>query len=143
MLWLSLLKLLKNPMVQKILIYAAITLAALYCIRLYGNAQWAKGESKGRLNTTQLIEKAKKEEWKRADALLKASEQSLVAERTANDDLKKQLAVDRTEINKNLKNGLAAIQAAQGQANANINSIPASELDNALRKLSNDLRTSQ
>jgi hypothetical protein len=141
MLWL--LAMLKNPIVQKILIYVGITMVALYCIRLYGNAQWSKGESKGRLNTTQLIEKAKKEEWKRVDALLKTNEQALIVEQTINIDLKKQLAVDRITMNQNLKNGLAAIQAAQGQAYANINSIPATQLDNALRILSRELRTTE
>jgi hypothetical protein len=143
MLWLTLLKILKNPIFQKILIYAVITMAVLYCIRLYGNAQWSKGEAKGRLNTTQLIEKAKKEEWKRIDTLLKNNNEALVTEQNINTELKKQLAADRTEINKNLKQGLAAIQAAQGQAYANINNIPATQLDNALRILSRELRTTE
>lgn len=139
MLWL--ITMLKNPLIQKILIYAGIIMAALYCIRLYGNAQWSKGEAKGRQNTTQLIEKAKKEQWLQIDELRKDNEKALLAEQSINADLKKQLIKDRTEINQNLKNGLAAIQALQGQAYANINSIPATQLDNALRVLSRELRT--
>jgi hypothetical protein len=141
--WLLVLTWLKNPIVRKILICVAGILVVLYFIRLYGNKQWEKGELKGRVTSTQLIEKVKQEEWKKVSILLKTKDLLLEEEKKNNQNQLAQLGKIRVDLKQSLTSGLTAIQNQMDGDYANIASIPTSELDTALRTISTKLKSAQ
>jgi len=141
--WLLVLTWLKNPIVRKILICVAGILVVLYFIRLYGNKQWEKGELKGRVTSTQLIEKVKQEEWKKVSILLKTKDLLLEEEKKNNQNQLAQLGKIRVDLKQSLTSGLTAIQNQMDGDYANIASIPTSELDSALRTISTKLKSAQ
>jgi hypothetical protein len=128
-----------NPLVRRIAIYVGIGLAILYALRLYGNAQWAKGEQTGRLNATQMIEKAKKAEWEKREAAiaeqigqLKTEQDQISIERT-------NLKTARESLTAGLAGTLKKIATEREANNAKNITIPADRLDDAIRDISGQL----
>lgn len=128
-----------NPLVRRITIYVGIGLAALYALRLYGNAQWAKGEQKGRENATQTIEKAKKAEWAKQEASIAEKAGQLKIDRD-------QIAIERVDLkaardsfNAGLAGSLKKIATEREANNAKVIAIPADRLDDAIRDISGQL----
>jgi hypothetical protein len=103
----------------------------------------SKGVQKGLAISAQMIEKAKKEEWKKVEASIKEYERSLAAERLNNDELVKQLSATRTEIKRSLATGLAGIKEEMEKTHEEVCAIPSSELDATIRKISNELRATK
>jgi hypothetical protein len=130
-----------NPLVRKITLYVAVGLACLYALRLWGNAQWAKGEKRGRVTATEFVEKQKRAEWKEKETALIAAAKEIGAEKQAVVSAKIQVETDRANLSRTLKDALARLQAERGKQYENAAAIPATELDNALRSVSVELST--
>lgn len=130
---------LANPLVRKLAIYAGIIAAILLFMRWYGNAQWKKGAEDGRKAAAAEISKQKEAEWKAKEEAIAASIASIEAEKSFLANAGERLIKDRANISRALKDGLAAVQAARNNDYENVASVPAVELDSALRAISRDL----
>jgi hypothetical protein len=132
-----------NPLVRKIALYAAITLACLYALRLYGNAQWKKGEAKGRITATEAIEKEKIKEWKAKEDALILGAKEIGIEKQAVTEARIQVNVDRANLSRTLKDALAKLQAERGRQYENAVAIPDDKLWDAIRALSGELASTK
>jgi hypothetical protein len=129
-----------SALLIKIILFAVATAGILYGLRLWGNAQWAKGEKQGRVSAVQTIEKAKKEEWKIKEAEIASKKIKIEKKMVEVDAASKQLMQDKTILIKGLKDELAKIDSKKPtQPFVVVSSVPDSELDGALRSLSNRL----
>jgi len=135
----GILSLLANPLVRRILLYAAIAAAIVYALRMYGNAQWAKGEAKGRQVVTREIEEQKREEWKKKEAAIAAAAESVEEERRVIRAVADQLAKDRLSIVSGLERSLAVIRQERNRQYESTAVVSDDRLDAALRTVSAEL----
>lgn len=127
-----------SALLIKIILFAVATVGICYGLRLWGNAQWQKGEKQGRVTAVQVIEKAKKEEWKVKESEIASKRIEIEKKMIEVDAASKQLAQDKTILIKGLKDELAKIDLKKPtQPSVVVSSVPDSELDGALRSLSN------
>jgi DNA anti-recombination protein RmuC len=133
------LSLLANPLVRRILLYAAIAAAVLYALRIYGNRQWAKGEAAGRQVVTREIEEQKREEWQKKEAAIAAAAESLEEERRVIRAVAEQLQKDRLSIVSDLERSLAQIRQERNRQYESTAVVADDRLDTALRTVSNEL----
>lgn len=130
-----------NPLVRKIAIYGAIALAALYMMRLWGNRQWSKGETSGRVFMADQIEKQKKAEWEVKENAIAEAAASVAQEKQTVEAQRQLLARERANLSRTLKAGLEKIQNERIRASENIASVPDVALWDALREVSRELAT--
>jgi hypothetical protein len=123
----------------KIILCAVSIGAILYGLRLWGNSQWYKGETQGRITATQSIEKAKRDEWKAKEAAIAAGTATLDTEKRAVMAATDQLAADRATIGRNLKDGLAQIQRERNRQYESTAAVPDTLLWDAIRTVSAEL----
>jgi hypothetical protein len=127
------------PLVRKGLLYGAGALAVLYGMRLWGNAQWAKGEAKGRQTAVQLIEKAKLDEWKAKERSIADQAGKLATDRQTLDAQFAELRLARRSLDESLSRSLKQIDKTREANNARVYVVPADLLDGAIRSVSGGL----
>jgi acetyl-CoA carboxylase carboxyltransferase component len=128
-----------NPLVRKGVLYGVGALAVLYALRLWGNAQWAKGEAAGRKNAAQSIEKAKLEEWKAKARVIVDQSAKLAADRQTLDEQFAELRLARQNLQEGLSRSLNQIDKTREANNAKVNAVPDALLDSAIRNVSGEL----
>lgn len=121
-----------NPVVRKIIIYAAIAAAALYALRWYGNKQFYIGKEEGRVAATVEIEKAKKAEWK-------AEEDRIAAERIKVATQQSEIMRSRQAITQTLNEIASKANQGKGAISGQVFAVPDASLDAALRAVSTEL----
>jgi hypothetical protein len=121
-----------NPLVRKIIIYAALGLGCLYAGRLWLNSHDSKVYQQGKMAAAVELEKAKQTEWA-------AKEKAMADQMKVLDAAAQQLENDRANLTRSLNETLAAIQKAKMQGAGAVATIPASELNSALRAISRQL----
>jgi hypothetical protein len=128
-----------NPLVRKIAIYVAIAAGALLLLRWYSNRSYYQGVDAGvKLEADRLV-KAKAAEWKlREDAIAAQAKQVAEQEKTL-EAMRAKLVGMRSDLDRTLAEIKARGDAAGVSAGVIVASVPASELDNALRLKSNEL----
>ncbi len=127
------------PWVRKAAFYGAGVLALLYGLRLWGNAQWEKGEKKGRETAVQSIEKDKLREWKEKAGVIAAQAGQLEADRKIVDAQSSELQSARRNLETGLSRSLKQIANNHEANNAQVIAVPADRLDNAIRGISGEL----
>lgn len=133
------LMLLANPMVRKAAIYVGVGLVILYALRLWGNAQWKKGEERGRVNAVDYLEKQKIIEWKVKEEQLELRKAKVETDKAQLLNERKTLDSDREAMQKSLSDGLARFNRQRVKNNETANKIKRSELVPAIRTLSGEL----
>lgn len=128
-----------NPLVRKIAIYLAVSLAILYGLYLWGNAQWRKGEQQGRVSVAIELEKKYREEWEAKSKQIEVAAATLAADRRTLDAQTTQLAQTRRQMQDALSATLKQISASREATDATVIALPADALDDALRGLSAEL----
>jgi hypothetical protein len=128
-----------SPLLVKIVLYLAASGAILYGLRLYGNAQWNKGEASGRKTAVQSIEKAKLREWQVKDAAIAERAATLESDRKIYDAQKTELQGARLSLDARLSQSLNRISKSKEENNATVIAIPGDRLDSAIRSVSGDL----
>ncbi len=128
-----------NPLVRKLAIYGGATLAICYAIRLWGNAQWSKGEASGRKNAVQIIEKEKQKEWQTKERAIAEQAGKLAADRQTLDAQFAELQLARRSLQEGLSRSLKQIDKTREVNNAKVLAVPDDLLDGAIRNVSGDL----
>jgi hypothetical protein len=128
-----------NQIARKVILYGAVLLATLYGLRLWGNRQWAKGESQGRIAATADLEKAKAAEWKKREEDLAAGAAKLAVDVKTLGAQRAELAGARASLVDTFSRSMNQIRATREGNNATVFSIPDNQLDGALRDLSREL----
>lgn len=121
-----------HPLARKMLLHTAAALAVCYAIRLYGSAQWEKGQAEGRLVGIRIAEEQKKAEWEARNVELAARAAEL-------EDQAKAFEAEKAALARDLKASLEAIQAERNRNRATARDIPSDQLADALRRLSRQL----
>lgn len=134
-----LLALWENPLVRKVVLYAAIALAVLYGLRLWGNKQWAKGEQQGRVSAAVEMEKDLKAAWKAREVALSDAAKNLAFERQTWATQTAELARARAGLQDSLSRSLNQIKTTHEADNAKVIAVAPDQLDAALRTLSAEL----
>ncbi len=103
MVWLAIKKFLSAAftwitMNWKLALYIGGGLAILLCIRLYGNAQWAKGVDFGDARTQKKMEDAEKKRWEVAQKEIDQEKKQYQTGVQQNENYRKVLAAQATEI---------------------------------------------
>jgi hypothetical protein len=129
----------KIPLVRNGILCGAGALAVLYGMRLWGNAQWAKGEAKGRQTAIQWIEKAKLDEWKAKERSIAEQAGKLAIDRQTLDAQFAELRLARRSLDESLSRSLKQIDKTREANNARVYAVPADLLDGAIRSVSGDL----
>jgi seryl-tRNA synthetase len=127
----------------KIILCAVSIGAILYGLRLWGNSQWYKGETQGRITATQSIENAKLVEWKAKEAAIAAGTATLDTEMRAIKAATEQLSQDRANLSRSLKASLAQIQRERSRQYESTAAVPDPLLWDALRAVSRELAAAQ
>ena len=130
-----------NPLVRKITIYAAIALAVLYCLRLWGNKQWQKGEQQGRQHVAADLVKQKQAEWKAKEDQIARDAANLTTEKASVKAATEQLAKDRANLSRTLSDSLTAIQRERMRQYADASGTPDSVIWDRIRTVSKQLAT--
>jgi hypothetical protein len=128
-----------NPLIRKGMLYGAGALAVLYGMRLWGNAQWAKGEAKGRQTAVRLIEKAKLDEWKAKERSIAEQAGKLATDRETLEAQFAELRLVRRSLDEGLSRSLKQIDKTREANNAKVSAVPDDLLDGAIRSVSGDL----
>jgi hypothetical protein len=128
-----------NPLARKIIIYCAITLGILYGLRLWGNKQWQKGETQGRMAMGKDIEKQKQAEWKAKEAAIAQATKTLDEEKRSVLAATEQLRQDRVNLSRTLTDAQAAIQRERARAYANAAAVPDNRIWDDIRAISREL----
>jgi len=123
--------------------YAVVGLVILYAGWQWGNVQWTKGFMKGEIKLSEAVEKARQEEWEKAQKIIDANIAELQKERSARENLTRQLAEDRRTLNRSLRDGLNSIRSGRNNDYSTVAAVPASQLDDAIRSVSRELASSQ
>jgi hypothetical protein len=122
------------------LVLCAVGIGAIFfALRLYGNAQWAKGEAQGRLFMARDIEWQKQAEWAKREAEIVAGAAAVEAEKKSIATDRMQLSQDRAALNRTLQSTIASIQQERRRDYANTATVRDTDLDAALRALSREL----
>jgi hypothetical protein len=116
------------------MLYAAIAAVALYCMRLWGNKQWAKGEQAGRVAATEELLKVNEAKWKLQQSQIDVLTDQVEKGRVELDKLQKQYAVERQVTLGALDKALAAAKAVQQVKVVEVDKIPSNELDGTIRQ---------
>jgi hypothetical protein len=129
-----------SMLVVKIILFAVASGAILFGLRLWGNAQWTKGEAAGRVNATQIMEKLKQAEWKKIEDQLAAEKQKVTADteklaiqQSALNDRIAEDAKHRQQEDALYNQAVAWSKLAKEQINAEVTAVPAVELVGAVR----------
>lgn len=130
-----------NPLARKITVYAAIALAILYGLRLWGNKQWAKGELQGRQHMARDLEKQKQKEWNAREAEIKKQSAGLAEAQLAIQTQAEQIAMDRANLSKSLAEARARIQRERETGYATAAGTPDSRIWDDIRAASTKLAT--
>jgi hypothetical protein len=129
-----------SALAVKLILLAAGSGVIWYGLRLWGNAQWAKGEAQGRITATANIQKAKDSEWKAKESAITADAKAVADEKLAVRAAGERLNQDRANLSRTLKDGLAAIQQERNRNYANtVAIVPDTALWDAIRTVSGDL----
>jgi hypothetical protein len=135
-----------NPLVRQILIYVLIAIGCLAALRLYGNRQWMKGELKGEKTSYKSIEKMKQAEWDKKEKGLAAQQASIDVARTSLEEARAQFSKDKESAAQQRRKddalrsaALEEIRKGREADRVNASTIPASELNGAVRALSGKL----
>lgn len=127
------------PWVKKLVIYAALAGTVLYALRIWGNRQWDAGEQSGRVAAFKEAEKGLLKQQLEIEKAVNDMRQQLIIDRSVLLAQQSETARTRQAISKALETILEAVRAAQVKSDADIDRIPGSELDGALRDQSNKL----
>jgi hypothetical protein len=128
-----------SVLVAELLTGGVIAAAVLFGLRLWGNAQWAKGEREGRLSGAADILKAKQAEWTARQKEIAAAAATAARDKAANEALAATIAADRRSARAVLDHVLAQANRTQEANGAKISLIPGDQLDGALRAKSAEL----
>ena len=121
-----------QPIVVKIIIVAVGSMGILYALRMWGNAQWAKGEQQGRSTAINYIEKKQLEEWK-------IQKEQIETDKKQNAIDKKSLIDDRATLQKTLSEALNKFNKQKVVNHETANNIPYTDLVPAIRILSRSI----
>ena len=128
-----------NPLLRKITIGALAILLLGYALRRYSNRVYSEGYKSGKVAAATEMERVKKAEWAARETAMAADAAKAAGEKRSVEAAKAQLAQDRTNLSRSLKDALAAT-AARKEANfATVVNIAPDELDGALRAVSAEL----
>lgn len=129
-----------NPLVRKITMYGALAIAVLLIVRWWGNAQYSKGFDKGKVKGVEDSLEQHKKEWEAAQQDLDSLRKGLLTERSALDKDKAAIAQNRAVIVSQLQKGQTVLGEKIESLKPFVANVPASELDNEIRKSLNELR---
>jgi len=118
---------------------AGILVAAFFGIRWYGNAQWAKGEERGRQNVADMLIKEKEEEWAAREKEISLKEKQATQKL---DDLTyaaNTIHQARATLIKNFDITLKEMEAERVEAYRYAGSVPDTDLIDELRAISREL----
>ena len=130
-----LLGLLTNRWIQ----YGLIAVAVLVAWRIWSNRIYDQGVEAGRITATKEIETAKQKEWAQKETEIKAQLQMIDDARYTLEQAKADLDRSRATLTSSLTKTLAEIKARETVVSAGVASVPADELDAALRAVSAEL----
>lgn len=130
-----------SPLIVKLIMTGLVIGGFLFGLRLWGNAQWYKGESKGRENLAKEVLKARQEEWAKVSKVIEEGTKANEEQKATIDNLRQQLSRDSLSLAQNLKKGLAAIQAGREHDYSAIANVSNTELPNAIRAILTDLES--
>jgi DNA-binding transcriptional MerR regulator len=128
---------------KKYWVYLGIIIAAAWGLRMYSNYAYSKGKEAGRLEMADELIKEKQEEWQAREKQLAdqaAAQEKAIAEKRA--QVNAQLAEinrQRGETRTALNQFVDTLERQKAKQYENVYSIPAVELDAAIRNLSNRL----
>lgn len=133
------LSMLASPLARKLTLYGVGILAICLCLRWWGNAQWRKGETAGRLYEAKAIEKAKRAEWAAKEDAIAAAEKDIGTEKQAVATAAEQISRDRANLSRTLADGLQAIQNERARQYANAAAVPDNRIWDDIRTISREL----
>jgi hypothetical protein len=128
-----------NPLARKFIIYGGAALAILLCLRWWGNAQWRKGETAGRIYEAKAIEKAKQSEWAAKDAAIAAAAKNIDSDKQSVKADQEALKRDRANLSRTLSDSLADIQKERMRQYANAAAVPDNRVWEDIRAISREL----
>lgn len=128
-----------NPLARKLITYGAVIAAICLCLRWWGNAQWQKGETAGRMYEAKAIEAAKKKEWAAKEGAIVIAAKNLDAEKRAVEAAAEQIRKDRTDLSRSLADSLAAIREERMRQYAHAAAVPDDRVWRDIRVMSGQL----
>lgn len=127
------------PWAKKLMMYAAIALVALYLLRLYTNKIYDKGRDEGKVESIKSMEDVNKGEWEKKQKDIENAQKGLV---TQQESIMKGIAENmktREQITNTLNQVITASKTKGSVRIEQVPTIPASELDNSIRIVLNEL----
>jgi glycerol-3-phosphate O-acyltransferase len=124
---------------KRLCCYAAAILATCWCIRVYGNRQYAAGATHGRQSAAAEVEKAKKAEWAAKEAELLKESERLETDRQELAKVGEQLINDRYALDKRLAAGIEQLKGERIAGYAKSAAVSDSDIWRDVRALSGQL----
>ena len=118
---------------RKILIYTGIAVALFFAYRWWSNRLVEQGRAEGRLEQLKADEKILREEQEKAQATIDLEREHVAQAIATADANRAELRRIRADQNANLEKALAAIRAGREVSDAGVDTIPGTELDDAIR----------
>ncbi len=128
-----------SPLGRRIMLWAAIGLAAGLCMRWYGNRQWAEGETQGRQTMAREVERQKRDDWEARERELATAAADLDAEKHSLAAAAEQIARDRANLSRSLNDALERIRAERMSYYADAAAVPDDRVWRDIRAVSGQL----
>lgn len=133
---------LMTPLGRRIAIGGGILILSLGALRLWGNRQYAIGREDEKASSSKMLAEMATKARDDARNELMAEREALAADRTALDQSRAQFLADRRQVDTQLQARLNTIATAARQGTNVVSQTPDDGINNLVRTLLADLRTS-
>lgn len=123
-----------SPIGRKFLIGGILLIVIGFAFRMATNRAWEQGFDKGKVDGVEALTKAKEKEWKEKDAAIAQEKADLATAAAALEEERALVSQSRATIVGDRKKALETIREAVRGISPEIAKIPASELDESIRK---------